>query len=64
MEMLQAEGLDGNGGIIGVANVCAEKTDGLGNTFAMMMQRAVREMRKRALARVLLRGPAPGPRGE
>ena len=49
-EVLHAERLDRNGGVIGVANGGAEQADGFADTFAMMMERAVREMRERALA--------------
>jgi hypothetical protein len=50
--VLQAESLDGNRGVIGVADGGAEEADGLGDAFAMMMESAVREMRERALAGV------------
>jgi hypothetical protein len=48
--MLQGKRLDGNGGAIGIEDGRAEKANGFGDAFAMVIERAVGEVGERALA--------------
>jgi hypothetical protein len=49
-EMLQGKGLNGNGGAVGIDNDGAEAADSVADSFAVMIQHAVREVSEGTLA--------------